>query len=289
VRRSDLSVCWPKLSQLEKAEFAHHYFVTVGSDPVEWAETKLHFQPDPWQCELFWSTAKRIILNCNRQAGKSSSTAALALHGALHVPKSLTLLISPSQRQSSELFRKVTDFLESLPVKPRMDEDNKLSLQFENKSRIVSLPASEPTIRGYSAASLIVMDEASRIPDAIYGAVRPMLAVSGGRLILLSTPFGRRGFFFEAWENGGPDWQRISITADQCPRITTKFLAEERRDLGEWWFKQEYQGAFVETIDQLFTFESIQKALHDDVLPLFEEDPLNALWLKLGINQEESA
>src|SRR4051794_10598643 len=108
----------------------------------------------------------------------STSTAGLALHGAIHIPKTLTLLISPSQRQSSELFRKVTDFLATLPIKPSMEEDNKLSLQFENKSRIVSLPANEATIRGYSAPSLVIVDEASRVPDSIYGAIRPMLAVS---------------------------------------------------------------------------------------------------------------
>src|SRR5262249_34787784 len=176
-------------------------------DPVIWARRTLKFNPDPWQRTLFWSESPRILLNCSRQSGKSTSTAALALYGALHKPKTLTLLISPSQRQSSELFRKVQDFLAMLPVKPEMDEDNKLSLQFANKSRIVSLPGNEATIRGYSAASLIIMDEASRIPDSIYGAIRPMLAVSKGRLIIMSTPFGRRGFFYEAWQSKDA-WER---------------------------------------------------------------------------------
>ena len=36
----------------------------------------------------------------------------------------------------------------------------------------------------------------------------PMLAVSGGATWLLSTPNGARGFFWEAWEHGGPDWER---------------------------------------------------------------------------------
>ena len=100
----------------------------------------------------------------------------------------------------------------------------------------------------------------------------------------MSTPFGRRGFFFQEWEDGGPVWERIKITADQCPRITPQFLAEELKSLGEWWYRQEYFGEFVETIDQLFTFESIRAALSDDVKPLFETDPLEPLWTKLSLS-----
>src|SRR5207249_8810164 len=118
-----------------------------------------------------------------------------------------------------------------------------LQLHLVNRSRIIALPESERTIRGYSGARLLVVDEAARVDDGLYRSVRPMLAVSRGRLLALSTPFGRRGWFFDAWE-GAEDWQRLKITADQCPRITPEFLAEERRALGERWFAQEYQGVF---------------------------------------------
>ena len=37
-----------------------------------------------------------------------------------------------------------------------------------------------------------------------------MLAVSGGRLILMGTPFGRRGHFYSAWREGG-DWNRVEV------------------------------------------------------------------------------
>lgn len=249
--------------------------VIVYADPVFFAREQLGFAPDPWQ-ERVLQSDHNLLLNCSRQTGKSSTTAVLALHRAVYYPRSLVLLVSPSLRQSSELFRKVTDFLSLLPVRPRLTEDNKLSLRFANGSRIVSLPSSEGTIRGYSGASLIMMDEASRISDDLYRAMRPMLAISRGQLILMSTPFGRRGFFFDEWQNG-QGWERIAITADQCPRISKAFLAEERAALGEWWFRQEYENVFVETVDQLFTFESIQAALSDDVRPLFERNPLTEI------------
>jgi hypothetical protein len=111
-------------------------------------------------------------------------------------------------------------------------------------SRIVCLPCREETIRGYSHVSLLVIDEAARVPDDLYCAVRPMLAVSAGRLICLSTPYGKRGFFWDAWSRGGKDWARTEVPADRIVRITPAFLAQERRCLGESWFRQEYGCSF---------------------------------------------
>jgi len=240
-------------------------------DPVLFAKEALGFTPDPWQEQALRWGGKRLLLNCSRQSGKSTTAAILALHKALFYPASLVLLVSPSLRQSSELFRKVQDFLKALPAEqqPELVEDNKLSLTMKNKSRIVSLPGSEGTIRGFSGASLIVEDEAARVPDELYFAVRPMLAVSGGRLILLSTPFGKRGHFFKEWTEGGDTWERIMITAHDCPRITPEFLEEERQALGEWWFKQEYLCEFVETEDSVFTYDQVMAAITEEVEPLF--------------------
>lgn len=240
-------------------------------DPVLFAKEALRFNPDPWQEQALRWIGKRLLLNCCRQSGKSTTAAILALHRTLFYPSSLVLLVSPSLRQSSELFRKVQDMLKTLPAEqqPELVEDNKLSLTLRNKSRIVSLPGSEGTIRGFSGASLIVEDEAARVPDDLYFAVRPMLAVSGGRLILMSTPFGKRGHFFKEWTEGGDTWERIQVTAYDCPRISPEFLEEERQALGEWWFRQEYLCEFVETEDQLFTYDQVMTALSDEVKPLF--------------------
>ena len=236
-------------------------------DPVAFAIERLNFEPDPWQTDVLRSSASRIALNCSRQAGKSTTAAILATHEAVYVPRSLTLLVSPSLRQSRELFGKVTDFLRVLDTKPALDEDNALSLMLDTRSRVVSLPGTAATVRGYSAPNLIVEDESAYCPDELYRAIRPMLAVSGGRLMLLTSPFGRRGHFFEEWEGDG-DWQRFEVTADDCPRITKEFLEQERRSLGERWFRQEYYCEFVETLDQVFRLEDIQRSFTDAVKPL---------------------
>jgi hypothetical protein len=139
------------------------------------------------------SDAKQIILLCSRQSGKSTVTSILATHQAVAVPGSLVLLLAPALRQSQELFRKVKGVYAALGDTVPAVVENALSLELANASRIVCLPGQEMTVRGFSAPDLVIEDEASRVTDALHQAIRPMLAISRGRLVLLSSPFGRRG------------------------------------------------------------------------------------------------
>jgi hypothetical protein len=239
------------------------------SDAVLMAE-RAGITPDAWQSELLRSDAKQMILNCSRQSGKSTISAVLAVHAAIYTPDSLTLLLAPSLRQSQELFRKVKDILVALqsPLAPQIAEESSLRLELTNGSRIVSLPGTEQTVRGFSSVGLLVVDEAAVCDDALFYSIKPMLAVSGGRIILLSTPRGRRGFFFETWTNGADDWHRTRITAQECPRISREWLENEKRTMPDFWFKQELECEFTETVDSVFSYDDIHSAVSSDVKPL---------------------
>jgi hypothetical protein len=223
--------------------------------------------PDPWQARLLRSTAPQALLLCSRQAGKSTCTAALATHTAVYEPGSLTLLFAPSQRQSIELFRKVTDFYSTIDPMP-LEQESMSRLELPNGSRVVSLPATPESIRGYSAPKLIIVDEAAFVDDGLYQAVRPMLAVSNGRLIGMSSAHGKRGWLYQAWTDGGPYWERIMVTAYDCPRITPAFLERERAAMPDAQFRQEYLCEFVDTNDAVFPSSLVRSALSSDVAPL---------------------
>jgi len=237
-------------------------------DPATFAES-LGIVPDDWQAAVLRSGAKRTLLLCSRQSGKSTTTAVLALHRAVYRANSLILLVSPSLRQSSELFKKVTTLLRGVEPAPARVEDNRLSLELANGSRVVSLPGTEQTIRGYSGASLIVVDEAARVDDSLVAAVRPMLATSDGDLVLLSTPWGARGHFWDAWEHGGAVWERTRVTAHDCPRISERFLAGERAAMGDLVYRSEYLVEFVDTEDNVFSSEHVAAAIDADLAPLW--------------------
>ena len=137
-------------------------------DAAEFARTRLGFQPDEKQAAVLRSMAKRGILNCSRQWGKSTIAAAKAVHRAFTRERSLVLVASPTERQSGEFLRKAAEMLVHLKITPRGDGDNKISLMLPNRSRIVGLPGVEATIRGFSAVSMLLIDEAARVENKMY-------------------------------------------------------------------------------------------------------------------------
>jgi hypothetical protein len=235
---------------------------------AEWVRNQLGFEPDAAQKRVLNTDSKRVLLNCTRQWGKSTVTAAKAVHQAQTVEGSLTLVVSPSARQSGEFLRKAEEFVRRLKIKPRGDGDNDISILLPNRSRIVGLPGKEATVRGFSAVGLLLVDEASRVSDELYLALRPMLAVSNGTLWLMSTPHGKSGFFWEAWDSGGAGWARVKVPASECPRIQKSFLEEERRTMGEMWFRQEYGCEFVDAVSGVFDRDVVEKAVSGEVEPL---------------------
>jgi hypothetical protein len=261
------------LHRIERAHAAATALYGATATPTAVELFALAFgSPDPWQQAVLQSDAPRLMLNISRQAGKSSVAAAKAAHTALSRPGALVLVLSPSLRQSGEAFRKIMDVYGAAgrPIPP--DSETRLSLDLANGSRVVSLPGKEGTVRGYSGVDLLLIDEASRVPDELYYSVRPMLAVSGGSLIALSTPFGCRGWFHAEWTEGGESWRRFEVPATDCPRISPAFLAEEERSLGPLFFRSEYRCEFVDTVDQVFSHDLVMAALSDDVAPLFAQE-----------------
>jgi hypothetical protein len=234
--------------------------------PIELA-TDLGLTLDPWQQEIADSTARQILMLCCRQSGKSTVAALLGLKAALYQPGSLTLIVSPSERQSGRLFRSILRWYRMLGGVVPADVENRLSLELRNGSEVHALPGQESRIRGFSGVDLLIEDEAARVPDDLYQSTRPMLAVSGGQIVLLSTPFGCRGHFWQEWEYG-EDWHRVKIVATDCPRIDPVWLSKERAQIGEWWYTQEYDCAFVDTKTQLFATDLVLAALSSEVAPL---------------------
>jgi hypothetical protein len=211
-----------------------------------------------------------VLLNCARQSGKSTMAAILALHRVSWCPSSLVLILAPAERQAKELFTKVAEAYRTLGHAIPAESYRKLGMQLANGSRIEALPGTEKTIRGFSGVDLLIVDEAARVDDGLYYAVRPMLAVSAGRLMLLSTPAGRRGVFHEEWTNG-EGWERYEIPASEVPRIPASFLDEERASLPAFIYEQEYCCRFIDNEDQLFGYELVSSSITDEVAPLFGE------------------
>lgn len=199
---------------------------------------------DQWQRDFLLSNDKYTLMNCSRQSGKSTTVAAKALHRALFTPHSTVLILSPGQRQSSELFRKVLDGYNALGRPLAAEYETQLKIELKNGSRILCMPGKEETVRGFTP-QLLIIDEASRVADDLYRSVRPMLAVGKGSFVAMTTPFGQRGWFFKEWEDQNNKAKKIKVTWKECPRISPEFIEDEVRAMGKAWVDQEYNCLFT--------------------------------------------
>jgi hypothetical protein len=225
-------------------------------DPVIFAGERLGLTLDPLQSALLRARSRRSLLKCCRQWGKSTVTAVGALHEAEYLPGSRTIIVSPSQRQSSLLLSTVAGFADLAGIRTR-------PLQVENVSglcmaggEVIALPSAEATTRGFSRCTWLVVDEAARVLDAVYRSARAYLATTDGRISLLSTPFGQRGFYYVAHESG--KFVVTEALARDCPRISPAFLAEEYETQPFLWCEQE----------GLFSHDLILASVDEDLQPL---------------------
>jgi hypothetical protein len=254
--------------------------LAYAMDPALWAEESLGLQLDGWQSSLLRSDAARALVLVSRQAGKTLVAALRALHLMLFQPPALVLALCPAQRQSILLVRRVRHYFARCDDAPGVVRVGETHLELETGSRLIALPATESTVRGYDAVDLLLLDEAGRVPDELYYTVRPMLAVSQGKTLALGTPKGRRGWFFEAWRSA-EEWQRVEVAGDRCPRFSAEFLARERAEMGPRWYAQEYECSFEADASCPFDLDAVRRAFTPKVQPLDLDPPAPArpAWL----------
>lgn len=237
-------------------------------DPVAFAKGR-GFQTEPWQASLLRSVAPRIVVPCSRQVGKTQTTSYKALHGALNHPGRDVLIISPSQRQSIEMLLRIKSIDRGMRAAPKLVKDNDSEVVLHNTSRVVSLPGTEGTVRGFANVKLLIIDEAARVDDDVFASVLPMVG-SDGQIMALSTPWGQRGWFYaladEAPRNG---WEQHRVTVYDSAQWSQARIAEVRASVGRFVFNSDYEAQFLDTDDQLFSTEDVRRAFTPDVQPLF--------------------
>lgn len=267
--------------------------IAESLDPVLYAK-RCGFHPYEWQKIALDPTRSRIAVLSARQVGKSTIIAVRACHKAVYAPGSLILIVSPSQQQSRELMIKIEDVL-AMDGTVELENDAHFEKVFKNGSRIVALPGTERSTRGYSNPALIIIDEAARVLDETYKSMRPMMVGMTTDLVLLTTPFGKRGFFHRIWmDEKRRRWTKIEVSsgwrlvdgrlaipepeeqyrqrrmiqgveAYYSPRHTEQFMREELEEMDDpSWFNQEYGVEFIDPEGGLFDMDAVLAAISDD-------------------------
>jgi hypothetical protein len=242
-------------------------YLAARLDPVELARAQ-GWEPDGWQAAVMRSKSQWVAVNACRQGGKSAVASLLAVWTAVYVPGSTVVVVSPSQRQSGELFRRAMVSYRALGRPVSVEAENLSRVELENGSRIIAVPGDPDTVRGLAGVGLLLVDEASRVSDDLYAATAPMLAVSGGRMIAISTPWGRRGWWHRACTDPLLGWSVTTVPATQCARISGEFLEQAKASMTDAEFRSEYECQFISGQGGLFSGDDIDAMVDPNVLPL---------------------
>lgn len=217
-------------------------------------------QPDPWQVEFLTAQDLFLCCLCSRQVGKSTATAALAWSALSR--GEFVLIVAPSERQSRELFKKVLFFRHHAGSAVRAVRSTLTELELENGGRLIVVPASSDSIRGFTIErGLIVFEEAAFIADDVFSAVIPMRGLHG-RIIMITTPAGPSGAFYDYWMRGRV--RRIFARSLDQPRLARK-VAFDREHMPPAKFKQEHEAQFLGAGVPFFDHDTIRGAYRDDV------------------------
>lgn len=198
-------------------------------------------EPLPWQEPYLKETRDAVVLK-GRQVGASTAGSVIAIRRARYYPGSLVLIVSPSMKQSTEVKERSKSGL--LALGEHLVRDSQSVLELGNRSRIMSLPGSAKSVRGWSA-DLLILDEAAFIEDETFVAARATVAATGGRTIVQSTPMGPFGSFYDLWSDTDPRWAKFRVRSDEVPTIDPSFLANEKATMTPEKYTQEYEADFT--------------------------------------------
>jgi len=228
-------------------------------------DTQPEWTWDAWQQKVL-DTDGNLALRCGRQTGKSEVISAKVAKLALERPNINILLIAAAERQGSMIFEKVVANLMRLADKDVFAETPKKNLvRLTNGTKIFCEPAGRTGhfIRGFSV-DILIADEAAFIPEVVWNAVIPMVAISRkargmGWIYLLSTPFGKGGYFYDSFQDD--DFRQFHVSAEDCPRYPKNFLRKEKKRMTKAQYAQEYLAEFTDEWNQLFPTKLIKQCM----------------------------
>ena len=212
---------------------------------------------DPWQKELIESKGNVVVVS-GRQCGKSTGTSILAGETALKNKNEFILIGAYVIEQAQLIFRKIHEYILAKDPKQIRGKVTLNFLELKNGSKIYCRPVGDTGagMRGFTA-TMIILDEAAFIPDRAWEAIEPVISVSKGRVILLSTPQGKRRFFYKATLN--ENYKLLHVSARDCPRHTKKFLDQKESEMSRIAFATEYLGDFIDDYNRKFSPEWVKK------------------------------
>lgn len=246
--------------------------LTVSLDPVERFRLAIG-EPDPWQVRLLSTDPARneadqmVLTLVGRQAGKSTTCACLAYDDFSR--GKTVILFAKALRQSTELFRRVLTFKNTDPFCPPIVRQTQTELEAHPRhgGRIIVVPATDQA-RGMTADTILGDEVAFITPDDAITQFFPMRK-PGGRILLVSTPHLRQGYFYDTFMDPAANVRRIKAVSMETTRADRLEQIEfDRRTMPEATFRREHLVEFIGAGTPLVSWEALENATTTEVQAL---------------------
>lgn len=244
------------------------------SRPIPKGSTGLRL--DKWQEEVL-KTKGHFLLCTGRQVGKSTIFAKKCAERMVEQKDCKIIVVSLTEDQAQLIIVMILTHLEQYhkdKIAKGTKKPTKGSITLKNGSKVLSRPVGNTgdAVRGFTGDVLII-DEASRMPESMFIAARPVLLTTGGEIWMCSTPFGKTGYFYESFINKNNRFKVFHISSEQvinerpiCDTWTKeqsegaiRMLEEEKKDMSVLSYAQEYLGQFIDDLRQMFSDDLIDK------------------------------
>lgn len=239
----------------------------------------------PWQLDvmntqnLYYNKGKNFVIKSSRQKGKSFLICCLALVRALYKPNQTVIIVSPTNGQNARIFKQLRNAIIGTPILNSANA-GALIITLHNKSEIVFKSAEQrDALRGYTATTALIIDEAAFIQDDIWEIILPFKTKHRAEMFLFSTPLFKDGTFYRMYSDGLSaneniftfDWSDTT-KYDFTEFITDEQIEEFRKMYAPMKFSTEILGEFVS--DKSFVFGNFLSCVKDkddidDTVPMY--------------------
>ena len=240
-------------------------------DPVRFAREVIGIEPDEWQVELLDAVAapaiRRISVRSGHGVGKSTGVAMAAIWHVLMRYPSKTVVTAPT---SAQLFDACFAEMKSVAkrLKPPFNtllevKSDRIELKSAPESTFISCRTSraeqpEALAGVHSENVLLLADEASGVPEAVFEAASGSMSGHSATTVLTGNPTRNTGFFYDTHNRLREDWHTMHVSCIDSPRVADDFVDDMKRRFGE-----DSPAYFVRVLG------SFPPAEEDTVIPVF--------------------
>jgi hypothetical protein len=257
-------------------------FISAYRDnPVLFVKEVLGASPLPWQEDFLRAVARgerRISVRAGHGVGKSTVCSwALIWHMVTRYPQKSVVTAPTAAQLFDALYSELKSWINKLPpiLKDLFEVfSDRINLKDAPESSFISARTSsserpEALAGVHSENVLLIVDEASAVPEQVFEAAAGSMSGHSATTILISNPTRNSGLFYKTHHELAADWFRLHVSCINIPLVSSDFVRQIDATYGRESnaFRIRVLGEFATAdSDTLISAELVESAMSRDIV-----------------------